>query len=951
MTLFDFNTAYFLFWFPSAGPRSETFMSSGNWVVVPADSSPGQWVVIPFTAHCGDESAPNANGLSSKAVGALLHEWRNTPDMLFAIHPYDGSLLVWMMDGLDAVSPSFRLARLSFASRIPHAMPTADVWTLQGNIFTMAGAGPDDSEDIGKLLATPAKRHTVLSGSISGRSTPSAWMRRRRSDGSHHSNLMHRGMTGGGPATRLPSVLSSPDMAHPSLSLVSHHIGGAMHVWSVEFGRGSCYLTPFAMHRVGSAVGHRLPCRASLVHPSSSLLLTAAHVQENVPTKDEESAVAMSSRASELILWQMHAPGRCESGEDVLQLVSVLHSSNHAAFRRQCWIDSKLALTTSELAKPVTLGSVPTVTRVGPSALFISQNDEGVLSIFQVITDAVQWLAVHGGAVNTVAKLVVDCGKRRRELSTSLDSDATTPGSPAITAMSKLNTTAGSPGVPAVMELGRGEIISRQCGARPGCVLHLGELCDVDLIPGEVVLLHSFRLTDSWIEAIQSGTGTTLQSDVVNNDGGQDDDEFLADANKPLVSEETENFLVVAIENRTSLISELSTPMHGASGLNAESKASPASFLHTWLVSIRRHAVVLSVHTKLEDRVYPPVVEVLTRSLAVQQLSLAPDAYVTSATVSIDQACAMSLDGVSAPPPWQIVTVSSDHTVQSWQCTGRSADLLHDLDSAEDHLEGHALGDTDSPDLILSSLQVKWDQVFRPAPDAAGDSSVLAVSAASPSQIVALCCKGEEEECGVQVWDSSASGGHAWHQEDLDITVPGEPNSSRSPVLPLWMPQHDGSNLLAVSQGSRMSVMQCQHHLPGQSKAMWQNVSTTEVASVHDMLPVSRGESPEDQLTEVPRATNECCIAAGGGQTQSLLPLAWCRGNLVLGYNNGSVMLVLSHWLATDDSYSSAQTTCMSVGPVKDGDEDLESSLPAAHTASSASFRAADPAKEESRKR
>lgn len=896
------------------GPRSETFVASGNWVVVPADANPGQYVVVPSPSLCGDPDVLTSHGLSLKAVRALLHEWRSSPDMLFAIHPYDGSLLVWMMDGLDTVSPSFQLARLSFASRIPHAMPTADIWTLEGSIFTLAGPGPDDLEDIGKLLATPAKKPSVLSTSLSGRSTPSAWMRRRRSDGVHNSSLMHRAMAGGLSA-RLPSAASSVDVPHPALMLVSHHIGGAMHVWSVDFARGSAYLTPFAMRRVGSAMGHRLPCRSSLVHPSSSLLLTAAHLQEQVPKEAEESAMVMASRASELILWQMHSPSHFESDGEVLQLMSVLHSNNHAAFRQQCWIDSKLALATSELAEPVKPSGAPVVCRVGPSALFVSQNNEGALAIFQVITDAVQWLARHGGAANSAVEEVIECPKpRRRDWSTSVDSSEAL-GSPITDAVASLNFD---------MRLGSGEIISRQCGARPGCVLQLGELCDTDIIPGELVLLHSFRLNEAWLRAIKSSASAPGPVDTAT----EEDDQFVeGDSNKPLVAEENENFLLVALENRTGI--EVSDPAHA--GCN--------SFLHTYLVSVRRHAVVLSIDAKLEQPLLPPVVDVSCRMLAVQQLQIHGNSHVASASISSDQACAMLLDGVSMPAPWQIITVSSGGSVQCWRCIGQSADLLGTAEVNEAHLDGHTVDDGADADAVLRSLRIKWQDVSHPAFEAENVAPIAAISAASPSQLVAVHQADGESSNAVEVWDCSATGGYAWQKEGLGVSVPCPVSSTAAPVLPLWMPQHDGGNLLAVSEGSRMSIMKCHRHAPGQSRASWQNIAVTEVSNVHDVAAVTSGESPVMQSTEVPRTTNDCCLSSP--TERSMLPLAWCRGNLVVGYDDGSVMLVLSHWLSPYGNAKSTHTTCLSVRTITEESALQEPAVSAVPTASAASFRAA----------
>lgn len=41
-------------------------------------------------------------GLSKKNESQLMEEWINSPDLLVCIHPNNGSLMVWTVEGLDA---------------------------------------------------------------------------------------------------------------------------------------------------------------------------------------------------------------------------------------------------------------------------------------------------------------------------------------------------------------------------------------------------------------------------------------------------------------------------------------------------------------------------------------------------------------------------------------------------------------------------------------------------------------------------------------------------------------------------------------------------------------------------------------------------------------------------------------------------------------------------------
>ncbi|XP_074022427.1 dmX-like protein 1 isoform X5 [Numenius arquata] len=68
---------------------------------------------------------PLSSAIIDHEIEILLSEWSKNADMLFSIHPMDGSLLVWHVDWLDEYQPGmFRQVQVSFVSRIPVAFPT-----------------------------------------------------------------------------------------------------------------------------------------------------------------------------------------------------------------------------------------------------------------------------------------------------------------------------------------------------------------------------------------------------------------------------------------------------------------------------------------------------------------------------------------------------------------------------------------------------------------------------------------------------------------------------------------------------------------------------------------------------------------------------------------------------------------------------------------------------------
>ncbi|KAL3207740.1 hypothetical protein MRX96_009998 [Rhipicephalus microplus] len=103
------------------------------------------------------------NALDHK-IETLLREWHQSPDLLFSIHPVDGSFLVWLVDWLDECSPgSFRQALVSFSSRIPTAIPLGDAATLSHHLaLYLPTAGLDLRTVLSGLgaWALPSPPHT-----------------------------------------------------------------------------------------------------------------------------------------------------------------------------------------------------------------------------------------------------------------------------------------------------------------------------------------------------------------------------------------------------------------------------------------------------------------------------------------------------------------------------------------------------------------------------------------------------------------------------------------------------------------------------------------------------------------------------------------------------------------------------------------------------------------------
>lgn len=63
--------------------------------------------------HQGAETVELSLAAVRHQVDVLLEEWNKSADVLFSIHPMDGSLLVWHVDWLDEYQPGmFRQAQV-----------------------------------------------------------------------------------------------------------------------------------------------------------------------------------------------------------------------------------------------------------------------------------------------------------------------------------------------------------------------------------------------------------------------------------------------------------------------------------------------------------------------------------------------------------------------------------------------------------------------------------------------------------------------------------------------------------------------------------------------------------------------------------------------------------------------------------------------------------------------
>ncbi|KAM6303961.1 dmX-like protein 1 isoform 4-T4 [Podargus strigoides] len=323
----------------------------------------------------GDEkTAPNSSlvPLSSAIIDheieVLLSEWSKNADMLFSIHPMDGSLLVWHVDWLDEYQPGmFRQVQVSFVSRIPVAFPTGDANSLCRSIVMYAC-----TKNVDLAIQQGKQKPPGLTRSSS--------------------MLISSGHSKSANSLKL-SIFT------PNVMMISKHADGSLNQWLVSFAEESAFSTVLSISHKSRYCGHRFHLNDLACHSVLPLLLTTSHhnalispdvenaKQTNDSLKSQESPVRLQSRAnanvtsqdpnavySELILWRVDPVGPLSFSGGVSELARI-NSLHVSAFSNVAWLPT--------LIPSYCLGAYCN----SPSACFVASDGQH-LRLYQAVIDA-----------------------------------------------------------------------------------------------------------------------------------------------------------------------------------------------------------------------------------------------------------------------------------------------------------------------------------------------------------------------------------------------------------------------------------------------------------------------------------------------------------------------------------------------------------------------------------
>ncbi|KAM4640092.1 dmX-like protein 1 isoform 5-T5 [Amazona ochrocephala] len=311
---------------------------------------------------------PLSSAIIDHEIEILLSEWSKNADMLFSIHPMDGSLLVWHVDWLDEYQPGmFRQVQVSFVSRIPVAFPTGDANSLCRSIVMYAC-----TKNVDLAIQQGKQKPPGLTRSSS--------------------MLISSGHSKSTNSLKL-SIFT------PNVMMISKHADGSLNQWLVSFAEESAFSTVLSISHKSRYCGHRFHLNDLACHSVLPLLLTTSHhnalispnienaKQANDSLKSQESPLRFQSRGnanvtsqdpnavySELILWRVDPVGPLSFSGGVSELARI-NSLHVSAFSNVAWLPT--------LIPSYCLGAYCN----SPSACFVASDGQH-LRLYQAVIDA-----------------------------------------------------------------------------------------------------------------------------------------------------------------------------------------------------------------------------------------------------------------------------------------------------------------------------------------------------------------------------------------------------------------------------------------------------------------------------------------------------------------------------------------------------------------------------------
>ncbi|VDK43174.1 unnamed protein product [Anisakis simplex] len=410
---------------PTLQQATATDSNTSNLTVQPNDHRFGR---IPSGASL-TETTTSRDSLDLK-LEILIKQWHKSNDILFAIHPLDGSLLTWTVEWLD---DACRQPTVSFTSRFPSAFPLTDAASLNSYLSTFNPRDP--------LYVDIIQRNNMNSNEQSLSSTQQQQLSRRTLEqrSSSSSNVLY---------------------------LLTSHENGSLNLWHLSMDENSYFTTILNISHASRMCGHRFQISQVVAHQVLPLMLTASQFGASNSTSKStttENKQNENNGRAELILWRINPVGPlCKNGG--VRELARMTSRTSTSFTSIAWIPTILP--------SCTLGSVCN----SPSSCFVA-SEQGTLQVYQAIVDAAGLLSeIYTSEVHASMHSSIDMSRSSNESSAPTDENSSLMNA---NRQSNLKETFN--------------VVSTQSTAKPGCVLKLAEISDAQHDPSNLLLLHVFN--------------------------------------------------------------------------------------------------------------------------------------------------------------------------------------------------------------------------------------------------------------------------------------------------------------------------------------------------------------------------------------------------------------------------------------------------------------------------
>lgn len=613
-------------------------------------------------------------------IECLLRDWHHNPDLLFSIHPIDGSFLIWVVEWLDEYHPgAFRQAQVSFSTRIPTAFPLGDAMSMSTTVsLYSSGINYLHFRDMVIKSATKGPHSSTKDNSskehIDGDALPSVQEEQDTDETPHEQNDINKSAEKKPDnfSTNSANNESSHSSVHdllmappaPTISMVTKHSNGTLNLWQLTFADKSKFSQVLSIGHASRASGHRFRVNDITCHPVLPLLLTTSH--HNTPeisNQEKENSSTLSHQAdklarakdvctplgfcSELILWRVDAVGPLSQSGGVSELARI-NSPEISAFSNVAWIPTLLPSTT--------LGNLSN----SPSACFVASDGES-LRVYQAVIDARTLLAE------------ISSSERRHRLMTdsmmSLSTECSSINDAVLNHQSPLHD--------------KIKIVSQQSTARPGCIIQLDAIDDATHDWQNTQFLHVFQEQLITGERTESETFNSMHRIDINNSKDvaglmEKEMDAMVDLQRSSVFEEP--FYIVVLER-----TQKGTTVHmwriviasqpaQADELSSSMMYVPDSNIVQDLDESedRRQSTSGLTDEQLKNRAaieneYCPRVNISTTKVCTQELLLPDGVDVVHASPAAGHLSSSSIYPACFAP-YIIVTACSDSTVRFWKC-------------------------------------------------------------------------------------------------------------------------------------------------------------------------------------------------------------------------------------------------------------------------------------------